>query len=261
MRPPLDGTVLITGASSGIGLELARQLAGTSRHLILVARRRERLEALAENLRTIAPSTQVSVFTCDVGDPASVGALAEAVGEVDVLINNAGLGSTRAFVQAEWADLEALLRVNVLGLTLLTHRLLPGMLQRKRGGILNISSGFGLTFLPGLATYIGSKHYVTGFTESLRVELAGTGVVVSQSCPGPVATEFEAIAGETPAQFKAGQAMIEIDATTCARHSLAGFARGEAIIHPGWLYSATMWGGRVSPRWFTRLYGRILGGA
>lgn len=254
MRPPLDGTVLLTGASSGIGLELARQLAGTPKHLILVARRRDRLDALAEELRVRAPSTQITVHTCDLGEPTQVAALAEAVGEVDVLINNAGLGSTRLFEEAAWGELDRLLALNVVGLTLLTHRLLPGMIARRRGGVLNVSSGFGLTWMPGLATYIGSKHFVTGFTEALRAEVAGTGVVISQCCPGPVATEFEAHAGATPATLKGGQALIEIDAATCARHTLAGFRRGRAIIQPGWLYSLTMWAGRISPRWFTRLY-------
>lgn len=256
MTPPLrDGIILVTGASSGIGRELARLLAAEARVLILVARRAERLEALASELRAQYPKLTVDVRGCDLARLEALPPLMDAVeaahGPLDVLINNAGLGDTSLFEQSDWKKTEQMINVNVVALTWLTRRVLPGMLDRGRGGVLNVSSGFGLAFLPLFSAYVGTKQYVTGFTECLRVELHGTGVVVSQVCPGPVATEFEEVAGNPTGQKVPG--FLELSAQACAAEALAAFRRGQALCVPGraaWLLIGL---GRISPRWLTRL--------
>jgi short-subunit dehydrogenase len=267
MSVKIDGAVvLVTGASSGIGEALARQLAPRAATLILVARRVDRLETLAAELRGVARSAQgaleVELEPCDLADPAATDALAERVlgkhGAVDVLINNAGMGDVGLFERSEMRRHDMMIGVNVSGLVRLTHRLLPPMLQQRRGGVLMISSGFGLQFMPGVAVYAATKHFVTGFTESLRLELAGTGVEVSQVCPGPVATEFEAVAGNPTGQEVPG--WIRISAEQCARESLAGFERGRALIVPGLVMRLVMLSGAWTPRWILRLMYRPIGG-
>lgn len=252
MKPPLDGTVLITGASSGIGREFARQLAGRAKKLILVARREDRLRELAGELR----GSEIVVAPCDVTDRAAVDRIL--TDDIDVLINCAGFGDLGLFESASWEKTEALLRVNVLATTYLVHRVLGPMLRRGRGGILNVSSGFGLTFMPGMATYIGSKHFVTAFTESLRIELAGTGVVVSQLCPGPVETEFQSVMGN-PIGHDIPKFLM-IDPARCARSGLKGFERGRAIVIPGFVGWLLITMGRLSPRWVLRLLYSWIGG-
>ncbi len=198
-RPPLDGTILITGASSGIGRELARQLAGRARVLVLVARRQPRLEALRDEITLRHTGLRVYVEPCDLTNlddlRAMLGRVEERAGPVDVLVNNAGFGDSALFEGADWNKLAPMIDLNVVAVTALTHALVPGMVARGRGGVLNIGSGFGLTVMPGYAAYAATKHYVTGLSEGLRMELAGTGVAVTHACPGPVRTEFESIAG------------------------------------------------------------------
>lgn len=256
MRPPIDGgTVLVTGASSGIGEALAIELAPRAARLVLVARRVDRLEQLATRLREERPSLEVVVKGCDLVDRTAVnrllGELEGAGIAIDVLINNAGFGDVGMFDLADWAKLERMIVLNVTALTYLTHRLVRPMIERRRGGILQVSSGFGLTFLPGFATYVGTKHYVTGFTESLRIELAEHGIAVTQLCPGPVATEFEDRASDFDAPGVPG--LLQISAERCAREAIRGFDRGRAIVVPGRLMGLVVWSGVWSPRWIQRL--------
>jgi short-subunit dehydrogenase len=255
MRAPIDGAVaLVTGASSGIGDAIARQLAPRVRRLILVARRRERLEALAAELTSAHDELEVEVMPCDLTDRDALVELADAIEdrfELDILVNNAGLGDIGMFDLAGWDKTERMIELNVRALTYLTHRIAPGMVRRKKGGILMVSSGFGLSFLPGFAAYVGTKHYVTGFTESLRLELRHLGVVVTQVCPGPVATEFEDVAGNFTGMRP--QRFVEISAERCARSALSGFERGRALVLPGVLYRIIMWLGAWTPRWVLRL--------
>lgn len=251
MRPPIDGaTILITGASSGIGREMALQLARRAGALVLVARRTERLEQLRDELIAANSELQVSVQGCDLGDGEAtdrmLAAVDQEVGQVDVLVNNAGFGDVELFERTTWDKLEQMIRVNVVALARLTHRLVGPMLERGRGGVLNVSSGFGLTYLPATAVYAATKHFVTCFSEVLRMELRGTGVVVSQLCPGPVATEFLDVAGNPTGQQV--PSLVEISATHCARVALRGFARGKALIVPGLVFRAVLWMGRLSPR-------------
>lgn len=256
MADPIQGAVVVvTGASSGIGLELARQIAPKARGIALVARRRERLEALAGELRERSPGCAVLVRPTDLCDLEDAGRMLDAVeaelGPVDVLVNNAGFGDIGAFDLAEWSKLAQMIQINVTSLTALTHRVIGGMIARKRGGILNVSSGFGLQFMPSFAAYAGTKHYVTGFTESLRIEAAPHGVTVTQVCPGPVDTEFEDVAGNFTGQEV--PSIVRISAEQCARESLRGFARGRALVVPGLVMRLVMWSGAWTPRWFLRL--------
>ena len=180
------------------------------------------------------------------------------VGPIDVLINNAGFGDVCLFERSSWSKLEQMIRLNMLSLTHLTHRLLGPMLERGKGGVLNVSSGFGLTFTPSVAVYAGTKHYVTCFTEVLRLECRGTGVVVSQLCPGPVATEFLDIAGNPTGQQVPG--VVEISAARCARVAIAGFLGGKALIVPGLVFKLLLWLGRLTPRFMLRLAYCWIGG-
>ncbi|WP_394833351.1 SDR family oxidoreductase [Pendulispora rubella] len=247
--------VLITGASSGIGVEIARQTAARVKALVLVARRIDRLEQLKEELVRVHPRLQVHVCGCDLADRDAVremlSSVERATGGVDVLVNNAGFGDLGVFDRADWDKTERMITLNVTALTYLTHRLVPGMVERARGGILNVSSGFGLAFMPGFSVYIGTKHYVTGFTESLRLDLAGTGVTVTQVCPGPVKTEFK----ETLGNFTGADApgFVEISAAECARAALRGFERGRALVIPGFVIRVLMLLNAISPRWLKRL--------
>src|ERR1043166_9616212 len=183
---------LITGASSGIGREFARQLANRARTLILVARRSERLADLRDELLNRNPNLNVHLRVVDLADKAQIEFLVDSLAhdriDVDLLINNAGVGDSGPFAKSDPARNEQMLLVNVVALTSLTHRLLPQMIAKRRGGILNVSSSAGLFSIPGDAVYAATKAYVTSFSEALRAELRGKGVSVCAVCPGPVQT-------------------------------------------------------------------------
>ncbi len=252
---PIDqGVVLITGASSGIGRALALEIAGRARAVALVARRKDRLEALRAELLAARPGLEVLALGCDVTDRAQTDAmLAEveaAVGPVDVLVNNAGFGDLGVFDLTDWGRIDQMIALNVVSLTYLTHRVVGPMVARGRGGIVQVSSGFGLTFLPGMAAYIGTKHYVTGFTESLRLDLSGTGVRVTQVCPGPVATEFNDHIGNFTGMDPPG--IVTISAERCARAAVRALDRGRALVVPGLLMRLMIFLGVRSPRWLLR---------
>jgi short-subunit dehydrogenase len=255
-RPPIDGSVtLVTGASAGMGVEFARQLAARVKVLCLAARRVERLEALAGELRRAHPSLTVSVYQVDLCDrpacDAFLGAIEEAHGPIDVLVNNAGMGDMGMFDLSSWDKTQHLLGINVVALSYLTWRVLPGMIARRRGGILNVSSSFGLQFMPGFATYVGSKHYVTAFSESIRIEARPHNVAITQVCPGPVATEFQDVMGNfTPYRVPS---FMEMSARECVRRALAAFGRGKALLVPGLLMKLVLAIGALSPRPIRRL--------
>lgn len=243
----------MTGASAGLGIEFARQLAPRARRLILVARRRDRLEKLRDELVASNPKLEVRVEECDLCDRDALAGLLdrldEEVGAVDVVVNNAGFGDAGMFDLAAWDKLERMIELNVRALTYLTHRMVKPMIERRRGGILNVSSGAGLQFYPAFAAYIGTKHYVTGFTEALRTEVGSLGVVVSQLCPGPVTTEFNEVAG-VPSTIDSKK--FSLSAERCVRIALRGFSRGKALIVPGFWMSIVMALGGMTPRFLRR---------
>jgi len=255
------GTVLVTGASSGIGMSIARLVAPRAKTLVLVARRVERLEELKRALVEARPALRVEVIPCDLASREEVAKLVTQVADrglaVDVLVNNAGVGMMGLFERADAQKTAFMIDLNVTSLTLLTLAFLPGMVERRRGGVLNISSGFGLAFTPMFAVYLATKHYVTGFTEGLCADLAGTGVVATQVCPGPVKTEFEQTMGNsTGAKVPA---FIEISAEHCARAAVSAFDRGRAMVVPGITMKIVMLINAVSPRFMRRLFAGFLG--
>ncbi|MES2569665.1 MAG: SDR family oxidoreductase [Verrucomicrobiota bacterium] len=234
-------TALITGASSGIGAELASQLAPHARSLLLVARRMERLEAL--KARIARPGLTVHCLEADLADESSTTALLEkiaATGEpINFLVNNAGLGDHSLFEASDWGRVKAMLDVNITALTRLTHALVPALVQTGRGAILNVSSIASLIPVPNMAVYAATKAYVTSFSEALRAELRGSGVSVTALCPGPVDTEFFTLAERgdevmhTPGFFKVPVALV-------ARRGLEAVARGRTRVIPGWLVATVM---------------------
>jgi short-subunit dehydrogenase len=252
MVEPLGGTVLVTGASSGIGVAFARGFARTADRLVLVARRLDRLERLAAELGAAYPRLVVELWPCDLADGAALEALAlrAAAADIDILVNNAGLGDQNFVEDSKWPRMAELIAVNVVAPTRLCQALVPGMVARGRGGVLNVSSGFGITYLPGFATYVGTKHYMTGFTDTLRAELSGTGVRVTQVLPGPVATEFHGVAQGTVPVHPPGFATVS--AEVCAERAITTFARGGAWTVPGAVYGLASWGARLLPRWLWR---------
>lgn len=256
-RPPIAGaTVLLTGASSGIGLELARLFAHEARCLVLVARRKDRLVALAAELCAARPTLEVRVEVCDLGQPEEATRLVERLEAdglaIDVLVNNAGIGVMGMFDRSDPQRVRAMIDLNVTSLVALTHACVGGMVARGRGGILNVSSGAGLTLMPGFAAYVGTKHFVTGFSETLRCDLSGTGVTVTQLCPGPVATEFEQTAGNFTGMKVPG--FVEISAVTCAKAAFSGFRRGKALVVPGLVMKVLLGLTAWTPRWLVRFY-------
>jgi short-subunit dehydrogenase len=241
-------TALITGASAGLGRELAKLAAADGTNLMLVARRRDRLEALAQEL-SAAHGVAVTVSAADLADPAAPAALVEQVEAagitVDTLMNNAGFGSIGPFAGADLARQLEMIAVNVRALVELTHRFLPGMLARKQGRILNVASVAGFVPGPFMATYYASKAFVLSFTEALAAELDGTGVTVTASCPGPTKTEFSEVArnGESKL-FRRNVAT----ATGVARHAYRAMLAGTVVAVPGLMNKLMVQSVRTAPR-------------
>lgn len=235
MRPPLhSGTVLITGACSGIGREIARQLAHRARTLVLVSHSAEHLGGLRAELQVLNPTLGVVLLPCDVSRPGEVGDMLAELSRhfisVDVLVNAAGVGERGLFARQRWGSIERMLLVNVVAPLLLTRRLLGPMLARGRGGILHIGAGASQLFLPGAATYAASRRCMDGFLESLRLELEGTGIVLTQVAPGPV-DDSESQEGDE--RQRGARPFFHVSAERCAREALAGFERGAALVYPG----------------------------
>ncbi len=192
----------MTGASSGIGADIARELAGRGHGVTLVARREDRLRELADEL---APRVRVEVIGCDVADSAARAGLLDEVGRrglsTDILVNNAGIGTIGSVTRTPVADEIAQVRVNVEAVIDLTTRAVQQMVPRGRGSILNVGSTAGFHPFPGQAGYAATKAFVKTYTEGVRAELAGTGVTVALLCPGPVRTEFLERAGMDERSF------------------------------------------------------------
>lgn len=250
------GTVLITGASAGIGRELAQEFGACAETLVLTARRLDRLETLRDELVRHYPRLNVVVLAADLSEEHEIekllARLREHVRPVDVLVNNAGLGDSVLFDSSDWRRTRQVLRTNVMAVAQLTSALVRGMVERGRGGVLNIGSGAGLTVLPSMAAYVGSKHFVAGFSEALRADLAGTGVIVTQVCPGPVDTEFNQVAGSVGGMAGTPPRFFRISAAQCAREALLGFERGDALVFPGRAYRFLMRMLPLCPLWMRR---------
>ena len=235
--------VLITGASAGLGAEFARQLADRGERLVLVARRRQQLEALAAeigNARAVA---------FDLGEPDAAGRLLadiEAHGEqVTTLVNNAGFGLWGKFAALDGKRQRAMIDLNCGTLVELTHAVLPGMIARGQGAILNVASTAAFQPGPGMAVYFATKAFVLSFSEALHEELKGSGVRVTALCPGPTATEFGAVAG-----FKGNGMFDKLSATSgdVVAAGLKALDSNRAVTIPGLVNKIGAQGHRFFPR-------------
>src|SRR5438105_4023367 len=234
----IDGcSALITGASAGIGRELARQLANRARTLILVARREERLNELRDELRNLNAQLNMHVRVVDLCRKSEINELIDWLNQnkvdIDFLINNAGLGDYGPFASSPPKRNDEMLQVNIVALTTLTRALLPQMISRKRGAILNVSSSAGFLPIPGMAVYAAAKAYVNSFSEALRAELRGTGVTVAALCPGPVHTEFGDAAKRPGDQPVTGPELIYVSVEQTVRDALDAIESDKPLIIPG----------------------------
>jgi short-subunit dehydrogenase len=259
MRDFLECTAVITGASAGIGREMARQLAGVAGTLILLARRTDRLEALRRELLQLNPGLRVVCETLDLADQRQVEAFAQRLQdegvELDFLINNAGFGDSGTFETSDWATVEKILQVNVVALTCLCHRLIPVLRRHRPGAILNVSSIASLLPVPRLAVYAATKAYVSSFSEGLRAELRGTGISVTHLCPGPVDTEFQQAARRSgePAGDHAPD-FLKVPVEAVARAGLRAVARDRARVFPGLWMNVLALGLGLLPLFILRVF-------
>jgi short-subunit dehydrogenase len=251
-------TALVTGASSGIGAELARVHAEHGGDLVVVARRRERLEAIKSEFEKSYGIT-VHVLSKDLTQadaPRQILNELQSRGvPVDVLINNAGLGYLGLFHEQDWARNEDMIKINILALTALTRLFVPPMIERRRGRILNVASMAGFVPGPLQAVYYASKAYVLSFSEAIANELADTGVTVTVLCPGPVETEFT-----RRAEMKGVRLLDRMaSARDTAQAGYNAMLKGKTVVVPGPLSKLTIHGLlRLSPRRLTTKISRAL---
>jgi short-subunit dehydrogenase len=251
LPPPSDASVaLVTGASSGIGEQVARELAARGHGLALAARREDRLVALAEELGS-EHGVRAEAFRADLesesGRDALAAQLADAGRDVEILVNNAGFGDYRDLVDADREALSRMVRVNCEALLDLTSRYAPEMAKRGRGAVINIASTASFQPLPGNATYAATKAFVLSLSEAVHAELAGTGVTLTAVCPGPVKTEFTQVAGIGGAGRSAPD-IVWTPVEDVASAAVVGAERGKRVVVPGLLNRAGAIGGQHAPR-------------
>lgn len=243
-------SALVTGASSGIGEELTRQLRAAGVPVVAVARRTDRLEALAAELGGI------EVLTADLADADGVDRVAHRIGDdtrpIDLVVNNAGFGTSGRFQDLDPARLGGEIAVNVGALTRLSHAAVAAMVPRGRGWLLNVSSVASFQPAPLLAVYAATKAFVTSLTEGLHEELRGTGVAVTAVCPGLTPTEFQAVSSDTKYQSKY-PSWVWTSASDVASTALADVVKNRALSVPGPLYKTLVAASSVTPRRLRRL--------
>lgn len=242
-------TALVTGASSGIGYEISRLLAREGHNLVLVARRRERLEALAERIRS-EHACKVTIIALDLAQPGAAETLYHQLKQdnipVDILVNNAGVGTRGSFLKIPTERSLNEIHLNVLALTHLCKLFSEDMVQRGLGKILNIASVAG--FIPGpyMTVYHATKAFVLSFSQGLRQELKGTGVSVTVVCPGPVESEFHQHADTLSVAFLRLTPMMS--STDLAMHALKAMHDRKSVEVPGALNRILTWLPRLLPR-------------
>lgn len=248
---PRWNRALVTGASSGIGAAIARRLAADGTALVVVARDRERLEALAA-----AVGVPTEVLVADLADPADLARVAARLGvaaePIDLLVNNAGLGYSGRFAELDLGRERNVIAVNVTALHELSHAAAVAMTAAGRGGILNIASVAGYWPSPGGATYAATKAFVNSFSESLHQDLASAGVTVTVSCPGFTRSEFHERAGM---DMQSSPRLLWQDADTVAAHALDAVAAGRARVVPGPLNKLAVGVLKVAPLALVRRLG------
>lgn len=248
---------VITGASSGIGAELARVFAARGYSLVLTARRHERLEALAEEIQ-LAHRVQVEAMALDLEDREAPQDLVEMLRDrgvrVHTLVNNAGFGLRGNFATLPFERQIAMIDLNVRALTALSRLMLPGMLEQGRGGILNVASTAAFQAGPFMAVYYATKAFVLSFSEALHEEAKPRGVTVTALCPGPTESEFSATADlESSKLFKQGT----MSAAEVARMGVDGYEAGKAIVVTG----TTNWLGTLGAKFLPRAMIRKIAGS
>lgn len=246
-----DRTCLVTGASSGIGADIARQLAQRGLGVTLVARREELLRSLADELAA-GHGVRAEVVRADLGTEAGRSGLIADVAErgltVDVLVNNAGFSTTGRVHEGDPAKEVAMLELNVVAVADLCSRFLPGMVERGRGAVLNVASTAAFQPMPGQAGYAASKAFVLAYSHALRGELKGTGVSVTALCPGPVDTGFGEAAGFSEDQMAAAPKFMWVSAADVARAAVEGLDKGKAVVIPGAANRVTAAAGYLTPK-------------
>jgi len=243
----MKGTALVTGASAGLGRDYARLFAADGHDVVLVARRQDRLEELARELEP--RGVRAHVLAIDLARPEAPRRIADELRArsvtIDFLVNNAGFGTNGPFAEADAAKQLEMIQVNVVALVELTRLLLPDMLARGHGRILNVGSTAGFQAGPFMAVYYASKAFVNSFSEALAYELDGTGVTATVSCPGATATEFAGHAGTGDSLlFRLGAA----DSATVAREGYAAMLAGQSMVVHGLTNKLGVQALRVSPR-------------
>jgi uncharacterized protein len=251
-EPSVSSTALVTGASSGIGAAIAKELASRGYSIALTARREERLLSLATDLTT-EHGVAAEAIACDLGDPAERERLADELRTrgraVEVLVNNAGFGHQADFSTSPRERMLEMVRLNVEAVVDLTSRFLTPMAERGRGTIINIASTAAFQPLPGSAVYAASKSFVLSFSEAIRTELRGSGVTVTAVCPGPVRTEFTDVAGLPGVEDRTPSA-VWMSPEDLARHAIDGAQGDRRVVVPGALNRASALAGQHSPRVF-----------
>jgi uncharacterized protein len=255
---------LVTGASAGIGREFALQLAGQARTLVLIARRGERLEQLRDELVRRSPKLNVRVRVVDLADKSQIdqllGWLDQEQVAIDLLINNAGLGDYGSVATSEIERDLQMIEVNITALTLLARCLVPKMIAKKRGAILNVSSSAGFLPIPGMAIYAATKAFVNSFSEALRIELRGTGVIVATLCPGPVHTEFGDVGTRPGDKPPSGPEFVYVPVEQVVEDALASITADRPLVVPGVAMKLSMLLVRLTPmpllRWASRFSGK-----
>ncbi len=249
------GRVLITGASAGIGAELAREFAKHGHHLVLVARSEDKLMALAGELNA-GHDTDALVIAADLATPEGPKAIVETLHdhgvEIDILVNNAGIIDVGPFSDTDAEKFQQMVALNIGALTTLTSLLLPHMLERRFGRILNVASLAAFQPIPSMAVYAASKAYVLSLTESLSEELRGTGVRVTALCPGLTDTNMVA---EVKAQSETAQAMPSFlisNPKEVAAQAYKATMSGQTILVPGLPNQLAAAWAQVNPRWVVR---------
>jgi short-subunit dehydrogenase len=258
--PSPESTCLVTGASSGIGADVARSLARRGHGTVLVARRTERLEELAEELRA-GHHVRAETLACDLGDAVARERLVEQIDElgltVEVLVNNAGFGSGGLFQRLDQERELEMVRLNVEAVVALCGKYVPLMAARGRGAVLNVASTAAFQPLPRQATYAATKAFVLAFTDGLHADLRGTGVTASSLCPGPVKTEFADTAGISE-EASGLPEMFWTESDYVAEEAVKALERGRRVVVPGRLNQAGALGGQHAPRGlFLRFGSRI----